>query len=98
MFKVKNDIFPNVLDEFITKRDLSYNLRNPLEFQGDEVSTTRYGTESIRILGPRIWHIIPNDIKESEILNSFKAKIKKWKVETCPCRLCKTFVRGLGFL
>ena len=71
MFKVKNDILPNVLGEFITKRDLSYNLRNPSEFQGDEVSTTRYCAESIRILGPKIWHFIPNDIKESESLNKF---------------------------
>ena len=29
MFKVKNDILPNVLGEFITKRDLSYNLKEP---------------------------------------------------------------------
>ena len=74
MFKVKNDILPNVLGEFITKR-------NRLEFQRDEGSTTRYGTESICIL--RIRHI-PIGIKEAETLNSFEAKIKNYKVKNCP--------------
>ena len=41
MLKVKNEILPNVLGELITRRDLSYNLRNSSEFQRDEVSTTR---------------------------------------------------------
>ena len=50
-----------------------YNPVNP--------KTTNYGIETLRNLGPKIWDIIPNDIKEAETLNSFKAKIKNWKVD-----------------
>ena len=97
MYKVENNILPN-LGEFFKKRELRYNLRNQLGFVRDKANTTHYGTESITILGPKIWDIIPSDIKNAGTLNSFKINIKKWKVENCPCRLCKTFVRDLGFL
>ena len=86
------------LGEFFKKRELRYNLRNQLGFVRDKANTTHYGTESITILGPKIWDIIPSDIKNAGTLNSFKINIKKWKVENCPCRRCKTFVRDLGFL
>ena len=98
MYKVKNDILPNALGEFITKRDLRYNLRNHPTFTRDKANTTQYGTESMNILGPKIWDIIPSEIKNAETLDSFNVNIKKWKVKNCPCRLCKTFVVGLGFV
>ena len=89
---------PNALGSFITKRNLQYNLRHASNFLRDKVSTTSYGTESVRILGPKIWDLLPYDIKYAENLDSFQAKIKNWKVENCPCRLCKTFIEGVGFL
>ena len=54
MFKVKNDIKPNVLGEFITNREMRYNTRNPSDFLRDKANTTTYGIESIRILGPKL--------------------------------------------
>ena len=46
---------------------------------------------------PIIIFIIPKDIKESKSLSEFKRKIKKWKSKECPCKLCKTYVAGVGF-
>ena len=60
VYKVENNIFPNVLCSFITKRDLQYNAST---FLRDKVSATSYGTESVRILGPKIWDLLPYDIK-----------------------------------
>ena len=98
IYKVKNDIRANVLAEFITNREMRYKLRNPSEFLRDKVSTTTYGIESIRILGPKIWDLLPEDIKLAANLNSFKEKIKKWKVTQCPCRLCKDYIHRVGYL
>ena len=98
VYKVENNILPNALGSFITKRNLQYNLRHASNFLRDKVSTTSYGTESVRILGPKIWDLLPYDIKYAENLDSFQTKIKNWKVENCPCRLCKTFIEGVGFL
>ena len=73
-----------MLGSFITKRDLEYNLRHASTFLRDKVSTTSYGTESVKILGPKIWDLLPYDIKYAENLDSFQAKIKNWKLENCP--------------
>ena len=37
----------------------------------------RYGTEKVFFLAPKIWEILPKDIKDSESLDIFKRKIKK---------------------
>ena len=47
-------------------------------------------------LGPKIWYILPDDYKT--IGNSDTFKIKKWKPENCPCRLCKVYIDTVGFL
>ena len=49
------------------------------------------GLGSIRFLGPKIWKSLPNNSKNKESIESFKMAIKKWKPESSPCRLYKTF-------
>ena len=58
----------------------------------------RYGTGSVSFLAPKIWDILPKEIKNSETLNAFKLKIKNWVPLECPCRLCKTYVSQVGFI
>lgn len=67
-----------------------YNRFNP--------RTVYYGSETLRSIGPKIWNIIPEDIKSAASLSGFKHKIKNWKPNDCPCRLCATFVPNLGFI
>ena len=49
-------------------------------------------------LGPKIWNILPDEIKQQTSLNSFKKSVTKWKPKDCPCRLCKVSANGVGFL
>ena len=56
------------------------------------VNSVRYGTESVSFLVPKIWDILPKEINNSETLNTFKAKIKNWVPQECPCRLCNTYI------
>ena len=60
--------------------------------------TVNYGIETIRYRGPKVWDLLPRDIKEADSLSSFKANIKKWKPQGCTCRLCKTYIHDLGFV
>ena len=96
MYKVHNDISPNILGGFVTQRILNYNLRYPSLYLRDKSPTTFYGTESLRVLGPKIWNLLPNNLKYAENIQSFQSKIKNWRVENCPCRLCKVFIGGGG--
>ena len=73
-----------------------YNTREI--FVTHNVRTEHYGKETLSYLGPKIWNIIPNEIKSSTALTVFKQKIRRWKPGKCPCKLCKTYVDGVGFI
>ena len=51
-----------------------------------------------RFVGPKIWDLIPVELKQSETLYSFKLKIKNWVPFECPCRICKTYIQQVRFL
>ena len=85
-----NDIFP--------RRTLQYNLRGNQVFSSRNTHSVQYGTDSLSHLGPKIWELIPTDIKESKTLNAFKSRIKLWVPESCPCRLCKVYIADVGFI
>ena len=60
--------------------------------------TVNYGLETICYRAPFLWANLPPEYKLANSLNIFKRKIKNWKGENCPCRLCKTYVRELGYI
>ena len=62
------------------------------------VKTVLKGQNSLKYLGSLIWNSVPYEIKNLDNLEAFKNKIKNWKPENCPCRLCKTFFPGVGFV
>ena len=91
MFKVKNNIAPEIMKGLFTPKMSSYDLRNNNSFKRRRVKSVWHGTESVSYLGPKIWDLVSNEIKESESLNAFKFKIKRWVHEGCPCRIYKIY-------
>ena len=71
-----------------------YSLRSGIQFEKPSINTVRnseqFGSESTVYLRAKIWELIPENIKSSKSVEIFKSKIKKWVLEICPCRLCKT--------
>ena len=75
--------------------------RTPYEqirISGRGKSVQQNGIETPPCLGPKLWNLFPNEYKTIESLEDFKAKIKTWVPENCPCRLCKTYIHQVGFL
>ena len=98
-YKIKNGISPELFTEiFARETESHYNLRRCNDFRIPSIRTVYHGSESISFLGPKIWNILPDEIKQQTSLNSFKKSVKKWKPQDCPCRLCKVYVNGVGFL
>ena len=98
MFKVINFENPQIINGIFCIRDeTSYKLQQRSCFRIPTVNTVFSGTESIRFLDPKIWELIPNDIKCLQNLRDFKTVVKKWKPTSCPCRICKTYLHGVGF-
>ena len=75
-----------------------YNLRNNNLFASTNTHSVHNETENISHRGPQIWALVPEDIKRSKTLKEFQNKIKIWKPMGCTCRLCKTYISGLGFI
>ena len=87
---------PEILTEIFPQKESNYSLRNAL--QGRSTKTVMYGSENISSLGPKIWDILPTELKEIMSPTLFKKKIREWAPKNCPCRLCKTYVQNFGFL
>ena len=97
LYKVVNGLSPKILEEvFPMKKSTKYCSKSP--FETFNVRTTNYGIHSLSYMGPKIWSILPRDIKESVNLQTFKNKIKNWKPTGCPCRICKNYVQGVGYI
>ena len=73
-------------------RNCNYNSRGNNFLNKRRANSVRYGTESVSFLAPKIWDILPKEIKNSEALNGFKLKIKNRVPQECPLRFCKTNV------
>ena len=97
LYKVVNGFSSKIMSSVFTLKD-SRRYPNENIFKTRNVRSLRNGTDFLSHLGPKIWAIIPERIKQLKSLILFSKEIKKWKPEKCPCRLCKTFVRGLGYL
>lgn len=79
MYKLMNNLLPCQIKNYfnIQQGRHTYNTR-----QVNNLAVTKYKTElyskSIRILGPKLWNTLPNEIKSSPSLNSFKKKVMKF--------------------
>ena len=98
LYKVKMGLAPQLVKETFPLSTRVYNLRSTYEFKLENVKTVHYGTESLSFLGPKIWELVPLEIKSSQSLEGFKKKIKSCIPENYPYRLCKTSLHHKGFI
>ena len=99
MFRFYNGLSPPLMNNiFKLKTENSYNLRQVSEFSRPMIKNVYHGTESISYLGPKVWDILPEKLKNTDNLQHFKKEIKTWKPDNCPCRICKVYTESVGFL
>ena len=97
MYKVKIKIAPVPFQKLFTEKEISHNLRHQASWLLPKVNTVNFGTETIRYRGPIIWESLPDELKQSSTLQTFKTNIKKLNKIDCTCRLCKTYIADIGF-
>ena len=98
IFKFLNGLFPQIMnDVFHVKSPALYYLRDKNELYSRNLKTVAYETDSVSFIGPEIWSIVPEELKNSQSLYSFKKRIRKWK-PNCPCLSCKTYLQHVGFI
>ena len=90
---IMSDIFPRIMSDIFPRRYIQYNLHHSEWYLSTQIYTVqsqwkqdfltrnthsvRYVTDSLSYLGPKVWDLIPNEIKDAKTLNTFKSKIKK---------------------
>ena len=107
IWKFKNDLSPPIMNGIFFLRQNICNLRKFQElFTPTKNTEFRYGNyicincnyNCISYTGAQLWNLIPENLKSEPTLKLFKKKIRKWKCQPCPCRMCKTDLHHLGFI
>ena len=99
MFKDFRGSSPQIINElFQFRKQIPYELRQKFRFQILWVHSVFSGKESLKFLGPKVWALMPDEIKLLETKGKFRNAIKQWKLISCPSRLCKRYIDRIGFL
>ena len=95
-YKALNDLSSTLMSQLFRAKERKYNLRKDNAIVSHIPHSTNYGLNTISHLAPKIWEIIPNEIKSCKPLNSFKAKINMWVPTNCPYNRCRPYVHNVG--
>ena len=88
MLKIHWGLSPDILRQIFVPKIILYILHRDNTFEIRQVHSVYHGTKSLSFLGPKIWDLVPLELKQLESLEVFKLKIKKSIPFECRCRLC----------
>ena len=71
IYKARNYLGPEIMKDIFYSVQKPYNLRNDSTQQRRRNRTVYFGTESISFLAPKIWEIVPCEIKNAKSLDNF---------------------------
>ena len=77
IIKLKNGIAPKIISGIFKLSSPTYNLGNKRDFVSNHLKTLYFGTESLSSLGPKLWDLLPQDLKTLTSLTLFKSQVKK---------------------
>ena len=86
-FKCIKDISPSFLQEYFIPSTHSYNTRGGIKMIQPKVSSTSM-LKSFSYQGPKLWNLLPADLKNADTICKFKYGIKKWTRPACHCGNC----------
>ena len=86
------------MSELFDLQNTEFNLRSQVDFSIGALYSTSYGLRSLRYFAPKIWNMIPADIRNVNNLSDFTLKIKSWIPDACPCNLCRPYICQVGYI
>ena len=78
LYKVKNNLPTHLMSEIFDLANIDYYLRSQTDFKQGPVNKVNYGLKSLRYLAPKIWNIIPLEIRNSSSPAKLITNIKSW--------------------
>ena len=89
----KSICFTPITSDSFTIPENPYNLRNFQILYFSNKRTVKFEIEAITCRSRQLWNLLPNCLTTSPSFEIIKREIKKWKGETCPCRISKTYIQ-----
>ncbi len=88
VFKSLNDLNPIFMKDMFQEKEMKYDLRDNNKLIQPKFNKITYGKNTFQYYGSHIWNQLPNTVKESTNLNSFKELLKNWDGPKCKCAMC----------
>ena len=83
LYKVVNGYSPDMMkDVFLLNENSFYNTRNKWTVHSRHIITVHFRSETLSHLAPKIWELVPEEIKKLEPVASFKNAIKNGNWQT----------------
>ena len=92
-----------VSDIFSLGENSFYNLRLGVTINRQNIRTRKsvqYNLfrKTVSTIGAILQNALPAELKNAESLKIFKQKVKLWSPNDCPCKICRKFVKNLGYI
>ena len=97
LFKIKNNLSVTLMNDIFQPTAVSYNLRSQIDFTRPNVNSEHFGISSLRYMAPKVWDMVPNDMKNVNDIETFKNNIRKWKPANCHCKLYLDYASCVGY-
>ena len=76
IFKTVSEVNPPYMKNIFTPKENAKVRQNDIIVK--RINTSRFGTQSVRSVGPKIWINLPSNIKSETVFLKFKEYIKTW--------------------
>ena len=99
IFKTQLKLNPSYMQEvFKFRENICYDLRHGSSITQNRIFTTHYGLNNVTHIGGNLWDSLPPSVKASPSLDTFAANLSELPSLNCKCRLCATYVAGVGYI
>ena len=72
LYNIVNGLSPEIMKEvFQFNENTSYDTRNKLKFHSRSINSVTFGCETLSHLAPKIWELVPVEIKNEDSVASF---------------------------
>ena len=86
IFKSLNEINPHYMKDIFRPKENAKVKQNEIIFK--HIYTSKFGTQSLSSLSPKIWNKLPLNIKSETSFLKFKEYVKTWLGPKCRCKVC----------
>ena len=78
--------------ELFQRREVNYNIRSQTDFSLRSINKSSNGSKSLKYLAPKIWNLVPQDMRSPNSLSQFMRKINSWIPDGCSCVLFRIYI------